>query len=331
MAVMVLALAGCERTAPELAISGPTMGTTYSIKVASAPEGVDAHALRAATDEVLARIDLSMSGYREDSEISRFNASPSTDWFEVSSDLASVVDYALEVSRASGGAFDITVGPLVAAWGFGAAGEPIDLPEAGRLADLKAHVGHEKLQARLQPAALRKSDAALTVDLNGIAPGYAVDLLTERLRAMHLAHFMIDIGGEVRAQGRNARGELWRIAVEKPIDAEPEPYAIVQLDDAAVTTSGEYRHYYDREGRRYSHTIDPRTGWPVEHSLAAVVVIGPTSMYTDAWTTALNVLGTEAGREFAQQHAMSVMFIDAAGGKLTSVVTPQFRPHIAVP
>lgn len=331
MAVVVLALAGCERAAPELAISGPTMGTTYSIKVASAPDTVDAHALRVAADAVLASIDLSMSGYREDSEISRFNASPSTDWYEVSSDLATVVDYALEVSRESGGTFDITVGPLVAAWGFGAAGEPIDLPDEARLADLKAHVGHEKLQARLKPPALRKSDAALKVDLNGIAPGYAVDLMAERLRSMKLAHFMIDIGGEVRAQGRNARGELWRIAVERPIDAEPEPYAIVQLDNAAVTTSGEYRAYYDRDGHRYSHTIDPRTGRPVEHSLASVVVIGPTSMYTDAWTTALNVLGTEAGRALAQKRDMPVMFIDLVGTELKSVVTPQFEPYIAVP
>jgi FAD:protein FMN transferase len=331
MAVAVLALAGCERAPPELAISGPTMGTTYSIKVASAPDTLDAHTLRVATDEVLARIDLSMSGYREDSEISRFNASPSTDWFEVSSDLATVVDYALEVSRDSGGTFDITIGPLVAAWGFGPAGEPIELPDEARLAEVKTHVGYVKLQARLDPPALRKSDPTIKVDLNGIAPGYAVDLMSERLRGLHSTNFMIDIGGEVRAQGRNGRGELWRIAVEKPIDVEPEPYAIVQLDDAAVTTSGEYRHYYDRDGHRYSHTIDPRTGRPVEHSLASVVVVGPTSMYTDAWATALNVLGTEAGRALAQKRAMPVMFIDVADGQLVSVATPQFKPYLAVP
>jgi thiamine biosynthesis lipoprotein len=333
LVLVALALVGCERAPPELAISGPTMGTTYSVKVASPPAAFDAHKLRVTTDEVLALIDLSMSGYRADSEVSRFNASPTTDWFEVSRDLATVVDYALQVSRDSGGSFDITVGPLVAAWGFGAsAGEPIDLPDEARLAELKTHVGYEKLEARLNPPALRKSDATSKVDLNGIAPGYAVDLLAERLRALQVAHFMIDIGGEVRAQGRNGRGELWRIAVEKPIDAEPEPYAIVQLDDAAVTTSGEYRHYYDRDGHRYGHTIDPRTARPVEHSLASVVVIGPTSMYTDAWTTALNVLGTEAGRELAQKRSMAVMFVDvAANGELVSVVTPQFQQHLATP
>lgn len=329
--VSVLWIAGCAEAPQELAISGPTMGTTYSIKVAAAPAGIDSRSLRVAADEVLARIDRSMSAYRDDSEISRFNASASTAWFEVSTDLATVVDYALRVSRESDGVFDITVGPLVAAWGFGAAGEPIDLPEDARLAELKARVGYRKLQTRLDPPALRKEHATLAVDLNGIAPGYAVDLLAERFKSMHLANFMIDIGGEVRALGKNARGEPWRIAVERPIDAEPEPYAIVQLDGAAVTTSGEYRHYYERDGRRYSHTIDPRTGRPVAHTLASVVVIGPTAMHTDAWATAFNVLGTEAGRALATKLGMPVLFIDAHGGQLRSIGTPQFATYLAQP
>jgi thiamine biosynthesis lipoprotein len=321
-------MGGCARAPQELAISGPAQGTTYSIKVASAPARVDAHALRIATDQVLDRIDRSMSGYRADSEISRFNASTSTDWFEVSSDLAIVVDYALEVSRESGGTFDITVGPLVTAWGFGEPGEPVELPDEAKLAELRAEVGYQKLEARLSPPALRKSDARVHVDLNGIAPGYTVDLLAERFRAMHLSHFMIDLGGEVRAQGRNARGEAWRIAVERPVDAEPEPYAIVKLHNASVTTSGEYRHYFDRDGHRYSHTIDPRTARPVEHSLAAVVVVGSTTMEVDAWATVLNVLGTEAGRELALKRGMPVMFIDVHGTELQSVTTPQFDSYV---
>lgn len=330
---MVLALASvvsaCARAPEELAISGPTMGTTYSIKVAEPPKGIDAAAVRSATNEVLERIDRSMSGYRVDSEISRFNGADSTDWFDVSADLATVVDAALQVSQQSGGAFDITVGPLVAAWGFGASGEPIDLPDDARLSALRTQVGYEKIHARLDPPALRKDAPALRVDLNGIAPGYAVDLLAQKLQAMAIRNFMIDIGGEVRAQGRNARGQLWRIAVERPIDAEPEPYAIVQLDNASVTTSGEYRHYFDRNGQRYSHTIDPRVGRPVSHSLASVVVVGSTSMYTDAWATAFNVLGTDEGHALATRLDMPVLFIDAGDGKLRSVTTPRFAPYLA--
>jgi FAD:protein FMN transferase len=324
-----IVVGACSRAPEELAISGPTMGTTYSIKVADPPKAIDAAAVRAAADEVLDQIDRSMSSYRADSEISRFNSAASTEWIDVSSDLAIVVDAALQVSRQSGGAFDITVGPLVAAWGFGVSGEPIDLPDDARLSEFRAHVGYEKLHARLDPPALRKGHPRLLVDLNGIAPGYAVDLLAQKLQAMPVQNFMIDIGGEVRAQGRNARGQLWRIAIERPIDAEPEPYAIVQLDHAAVATSGEYRHYFDREGRRYSHTIDPRTGRPVVHSLASVVVIGSTSMHTDAWATALNVLGAHEGHALASKLDMPVLFIDADGGKLRSVTTPRFAAYWA--
>ncbi len=329
VAALAIVVVSCGRAPRELAITGPTMGTTYSIKVADPPKGIDDAAIRDAANEVLERIDRSMSGYRADSEISRFNAAASTEWFEVSLDLATVVAAALQVSRQSNGAFDITVGPLVRAWGFGAEGEPIDLPAETQLAELRAHVGHEKLQARLSPPALRKADPVLLVDLNGIAPGYAVDLIAQRLQALSIQHFMIDIGGEVRAQGRNARGQSWRIAVERPIDAEPEPYAIVELDDASVTTSGEYRHYYDRKGHRYSHTIDPRTARPVEHTLAAVVVIGKTSMFVDAWSTAFNVLGTQAGHALATELDMPVLFIEADGDKLRSVTTARFEPYLA--
>jgi thiamine biosynthesis lipoprotein len=312
----------------ELDVSGPTMGTTYSIKVANPPDGISASTVQDATREILDRIDRSMSGYRVDSEISRFNSAASTEWFDVSSDLATVVDAALQVSQQSGGAFDITVGPLVAAWGFGASGEPIDLPDDARLSELRTHVGYEKLHARLNPPALRKDDPSLLLDLNGIAPGYAVDLLAQKLRDMGINNFMIDIGGEVRAHGRNARRQLWRIAVERPIDAEPEPYAIVELDNASVTTSGEYRHYYDRNGQRYSHTIDPRSGRPVSHSLASVVVIGSTSMHIDAWATALNVLGTQEGAALATKLDMPVLFIEADSGSLRSVTTPRFAPYL---
>ena len=326
---LAIVVTACSRSPEELAITGPTMGTTYSVKVADPPKGIDDATVRGAADEVLDLIDRSMSGYRVDSEISRFNSATSTEWFEVSSHLATVVDAALQVSQQSGGAFDITVGPLVAAWGFGASGEPIDLPDDARLSELRAHVGYEKLHARLNPPALRKDDPALRVDLNGIAPGYAVDLLAQKLRSMKAHNFMIDIGGEVRAEGRNAHGQLWRIAVERPVDAEPEPYAIVQLDNASVTTSGEYRHYFDRAGRRYSHTIDPRTSRPVVHNLASVVVVGSTSMFIDAWATALNVLGTEEGHALATKLDMPVLFIDADGGKLQSVTTPRFAPYLA--
>jgi thiamine biosynthesis lipoprotein len=314
--------------AEQLSLSGPTMGTIYTVKVVAPPHGLDAAALKATIDEVLARVDASMSGYRADSEVSRFNASSSTEWWSVSLDLEHVVKTAIDVSASSGGAFDITVGPLVDAWGFGASGEPTQLPDEPSLAELKQRVGATHLQTRVRPPALRKDIATLTIDLNGIAPGYAVDLLADRLLALGATRFMIDIGGEVRAHGRNARNEPWHIAIERPDAPDAEPYGVLQLDGLSVSTSGEYRSFYVRDGKRYSHTIDPRTGRPVDHTLASVVVIGPSCMLTDAWATAFNVLGTEQGLALANRLSMAVMFIEWQNGQLGSRATPSFGSHL---
>jgi len=322
-----VSLAACSSPAspPEIALAGPTMGTTYSVKVAAPPAGVDSNAVRVAIDDVLARIDLDMSGYRDDSTVSRFNASASTDWFEVSEDMMKVVSEALQVSELSNGALDITVAPLVNLWGMGPAGERAQLPADDEIQQALARTGYRKLQVRASPAALRKEIPELTIDLNAVAPGYAVDLLAARFASMGIENFMIDIGGEVRARGRNARDQVWRIAVERPIDAEEEPYAVLRLNDLSVTTSGEYRHYVMRDGHRYSHTIDPRTGRPVEHALASVVVAAGTALQADAWATALNVLGEKAGYALAQERNMAAMFIVAVDGELHNEMTESFR------
>lgn len=305
------------------------MGTTYTVKVAGAPAGIDASSLRVTIDEVLARIDVEMSGYRPDSQISRFNASDSTDWQLVSTDVARVVTIAEEVSALSGGAFDVTVAPLVNAWGFGAPGEPASLPDAGQLAGLRTTVGHGRLHARLDPPALRKEDARLAIDLNGIAPGFAVDEIAQRLAAAGVQNFMIELGGEVRARGRNGRGESWRVAVEQPIDLEQLPFAVLQLGDAAVATSGEYRHAYVRDGHRYSHTIDPATARPIEHEMGSVVVVAGEAAYADAWATALNVLGPERGYVLASERGIAAMFVLKQGGTWTARMTPGFGKYVA--
>jgi FAD:protein FMN transferase len=324
---LLAALAGCTKRSPELSLSGPTMGTVYSVKVADAPRGVDAAAVRTAIDEVLAEIDRGMSGYRGDSEIARFNASRSIDWFAVSPDVAAVVASALEISELSEGAFDVTVAPLVVAWGFGPEGARA-APDSGELAQISERVGFTKLHVRADPPALRKDVAELTVDLNGIAPGFAVDRLAERFIAMRIERFMIEIGGEVRARGLNSKEEPWRVAIERPVEVERSPFAIVQLEDAAVTTSGEYRNFYVRDGKRYSHTIDPRTARPIEHDLVSVVLIGSTATEADAWATALNVLGPKRGYELAQRRGLAAMFIEKEGSGWRSNVTPRFAPHL---
>jgi thiamine biosynthesis lipoprotein len=306
------------------------MGTTYTVKIARPPADIQAHDVRGVIDRELARIDKSMSGYRPDSELARFNASRSTTWFEVSADLAFVVQAALNVSEASGGAFDVTVSPLVQAWGFGATKSlPADLPDEAELQRLSAQVGYRKLQVRHMPPALSKAQPELTIDLNGIAPGFAVDRIAAGFDELGLQSYMIDVGGEIRVRGHNAAGEPWRIAIEEPLDgADRTPFAILQLEALAVATSGEYRHYYSRDGKRYSHTIDPRSGRPIEHDLASVVVVHPMAMYADAWGTAFNVLGAEPGYALAQRLGMSVMFIVNADGQRVQKSTSAMRPLV---
>ncbi|MFL6549803.1 MAG: FAD:protein FMN transferase [Povalibacter sp.] len=328
---MIILVAGCARRPDVIELSGPTMGTTYSVKIARPPRDLDAAKARIVIDDALALIDKQMSTYRADSEISSFNASRSTEWKNVSPDLARLVSASLIVSAESDGVMDITVAPLVNLWGMGPEGEREDLPTAAQISAARARVGYRHLSARNSPPSLRKTMPDLTIDLNAVAPGYAVDLLASRFMNMGVQNFMIDIGGEVAARGKNVEGSLWRIAVEKPVDGEPEPYAIVQLKDIAVTTSGEYRHYVIRKGHRYSHTIDPRTGRPVEHTLASVIVIAPTAFEADAWATALNVFGEEAGYSFALQRQMAAMFIVDVSGRLEPRMTPQFDQYLASP
>jgi thiamine biosynthesis lipoprotein len=323
-----LLAAGCDRSAPpEIVLSGPTMGTTYTVKVASAPARVDPATVRATIDDVLEHVDRSMSGYRVDSEVARFNASTSTDWCDVSTDLAAVVQTSLDISAASDGVFDITVAPLVAAWGFGPPGEPRALPSAEQIAQLETTVGYRKLHVRLAPPALRKDVAELSIDLNGIAPGFAVDRLAERLHALQIENYMIDIGGEIRAQGRNAHDEPWHIAVEHPVETQRTPYTGVWLDGAAVSTSGEYRAYYERDGRRYSHTVDPRTWRTLDREPGSVVVVAPLAAQADGWATALNVLGPRDGLALATQRHLPVLFIERNGSEWRSQATPEFERY----
>lgn len=301
------------------------MGTLYTVRVARPPAHVDAGLLRNVIDAELDKIDRVMSGYRPDSEVSRFNAATSTDWIEVAPELARVVAVAQEVSAQSAGAFDVTVAPLVRLWGFGPSkSEPVELPDGATLAAQRALTGYTKLHVRMEPAALRKDEPALTVDLNGIAPGFAVDQIARRFDELGIENYMIDIGGEVRLRGTNAQRQPWRIAVEHPVDTSAPPYAILALSDVSVTTSGEYRQFYARDGRRYSHTIDPRTGEPVAHTLASVVVVHPQAIYADAWATAFNVLGPEEGHALAKRLGIDVLFLTLQNGQLRERSAAQF-------
>jgi thiamine biosynthesis lipoprotein len=332
VAASLLVIACGGGAAPER-FHGPTMGTTYSIEVARRPATVGREKLQATIDEVLAETGRYLSTYAAASEISRFNAAATTEPVEVSEQLGSVVAIANEVSVASGGAFDITVGPLVRAWGFSEADAgAVTAPDAQQLARLRAEVGYDKLQLQTDRRALRKTVAGLQLDVNGIAPGYAVDRIAERFEALGVNDYLIELGGEVRAHGRSPAGRPWRVAIEAPLAGERKPYAVVELDGLGASTSGDYRDFRMVGGRRVSHTIDPRTGAPVTHELASVCVVDESTARADAYATALMVLGPEKGMQLANRLGLAALFIErsADGAGFTSQATPEFQ-HLRRP
>ena len=303
------------------------MGTTYSVTVATHPPAVSREAMQSVVDEVLDEVNRSLSTYDSRSEISRFNANATTDPVAVSPTLRAVAVIADEVSVATGGAFDITVGPLVQAWGFGVASPaPGSIPDPGAIDRLRSDVGFEGLELWADGRSLRKTVPGLQLDVNGIAPGYAVDLIAERFDAIGAHDYLVELGGEVRARGNSPAGRPWRVAVEAPLSGERKPYALVELDGLAVSTSGDYRDFRELNGRRFSHTINPRTGAPVANGLASVTVVHRSAAYADAYATAFMVLGQDEGMALAGRLGLAALFIErnANGQGFKERSTPAF-------
>jgi thiamine biosynthesis lipoprotein len=290
------------------------MGTTFSVTViAPRLDSARLLALRQAVQDVLRDIDVAMSTYRTDSELSRFNQHRSSEPYRLSSDLFEVFSLAHQVSVASGGAFDVTVGPLVDAWGFGPAGEPPALPSDLDVERLRERVGFRKLILDPRSSTIAKSIPDLQCDLSAIAPGYAVDKIAESLEQRRIDRYLIEVGGELRTRGLNADSQPWRIAIERPQPAPGSIQRIVALSGLALATSGDYRNTYERDGKRYSHTLDPHTGRPIENRLASASVIAPTCALADAWATALMALGPERALAAAEERQLPVLLLIYAG------------------
>lgn len=287
---------------------GDVMGTRYVVKVVAVLE--DSDGLRSEIAQTLGVVDQRMSTYKPASEISRFNAAEAGDYFPVSAEVVQVVSAAQDVSAASGGAFDVTIGPLVDVWGFGPQ-RRTEPPDADAIAAAQTRVGWEGLAVRTQPPALRKMQSQLRVDLSAIAKGFGVDQVARLLEARGFQRAMVEVGGEVRAHGTNGRGQLWQIGIERPeFGSDAAVFAVVALEDQAVATSGTYRNYYKAGDQRVAHLIDPRTGRPTEHRTVSVSVVADTAMAADAWATALHVLGAEAGLALATQRGLAALFIE---------------------
>ena len=329
---LLLALAcgghGCtstDRPAASHLFQGETMGTTFSVKVVGDLDDTRVEMLRSSITHTVEQIDAAMSTYREDSELTRFNQSRTNHPFPVSGDTLVVFQRAVEVSEQTGGAFDITVGPLVDAWGFGPEGQPDTFPSDDEIDRLLDRVGYRKLEIDPVTSTIRKLDPLVSCDLSALAKGFAVDRVSELLDTEGVMGYLVEIGGEIRTSGSNDLRRAWQVAIERPDPGTPAVYRLLALSDLALATSGDYRNYYQLDDRRISHTIDPRTGRPVSHGLASVSVIAPTCMEADAIATALEVLGPEDGYALAVEHGWAALLVGRReDGTLYDRETPAF-------
>lgn len=309
--------------------TGDAFGTTFTIKVALEDEADarDADVLDALSrqiPEAIERLNREMSLWDDDSELSRFNRSAGGEWFSVSPETLQVIDAALGIRKATDGAFDPTVRPLLALWSFGPGQRPRRIPEPAEIEAARALTG-VAIETREQPTpAIWKAETGVALDLNAIAKGFAVDVAAEIVASHHPRGYMVEIGGEVRTDGTKPDGAVWRIAIERPLAGNRAAATAIRLDGLSLATSGDYRNYFEVNGQRFSHTIDPRTGRPISHNLASVSVIAETCMEADAWATALMVLGPEAGYELATRSQVAALFFIRESEVYRTQATPGF-------
>ena len=250
-----------------------------------------------------------MSRYHTDTEVSRFNRSTSTDWFSVSPDVVTVVQAAIAINAQSGGTFDITVAPLVDLWGFGPACRPGRIPTSAEIAAVRENVGSQLLEVRASPPALRKRRPEVQLDLNGIAPGFAVDRIAECLERRGVTNYLIRLDGHIRTHGHVIDGRPWRVGIDRPTELPSGVQLAIELGDAALSTSGDYRHFFEHDGRRYSHIIDPRTGAPADHAATCVSIVADNCLTADAWAKALMVLGPTDGVRLADERGIAAYYV----------------------
>lgn len=318
-------LFGCTPDKPDvltLELSGKTMGTTFSVKVVSDNELPDAKQVLADINATLIEVNRQMSTYQGDSELSQFNQHESTSTFPVNRDLAFVVDEAIRIGRLSEGAFDVTIGPLVNLWGFGPDGRPNRVPSNVDISNARQRMGQKELI--VTDEGLVKLKPELYVDLSALAKGFGVDKVAQLLESKGLQNYMVEIGGELRLKGKNASGVNWRIVIEKPSEFGHENQRLISPGDMAIATSGDYRNYFEVDGVRYAHIIDPVTARPVTHKLASVTVLHPSSMTADGFATALSVMGPEKAMILAKQQELAVMLVVYTDAGFVEKHSPEF-------
>lgn len=310
-------------------LDGKTMGTFWRVSVIGVDEA-KAQALRAKVQAQLDADDHLLSTWKNDSALMRFNHAADTRPWPVSEAMADIVTLSLRIGAKTHGAMDITVGPLVNLWGFGPDKQPVATPDAQAIAAAKARTGLQHLQVINQSGRqfLQKDIPDLFVDLSTVGEGYAADHLARLMEQEGISRYLVSVGGALVSRGMNGEGKPWRVAIQKPTDQENAVQAIVDINGHGISTSGSYRNYYELDGKRISHVIDPQTGQPITHKLVSVTVIAPTALEADGWDTGLMVLGPEKAQQVVREQGLAVYMIVKEGEGFKTWMSPQFRTFL---
>lgn len=331
-------LAGCQ---PEVVkITGPTMGSHYQISYVRAGKAPAPEVVKAEVEKILAELDRDVSTYRDDSAVARFNAAPAGTCMAMPGNALTLAGFANQLRRGSEDAYDITMLPVLDAWGFGPKAarqqpsqgeltvealqqspETPPVPSQQTLTELRAQVGQQHLSIRGQELC---KQAPVQIDFNSIAAGLAIDAIGNALGAQGIENYLIDVTGEIKGQGKKPDGSPWRVAIEAPVDNARQIQRIIALNGQTISTSGDYRQYREVAGQRLSHVIDPRTLTPITHRLAAVTVVHPLGVLSDGYSTLLMVLGPEAGYRYARDKGLAALFVTREGEGFQSRSTPEF-------
>ncbi len=326
LSTALLSLSACwPESAPEsVRIEGSTMGTTYHITVVDGPDGMDSQKLTEIAEGALAAILAHVNNWDPTSEVSEFSASASTDPVEISPELQAVMAEANRINALSGGKFDVTLAPLIDLWGFGPKkpGEPI--PSDGEIAAALETVGQaDKLI--LGDGTLQKAMPGVSLNLSAIAKGQGIDAVADAIAAAGATRYLVEIGGDLVSRGLNAQDEPWVIGVERPDAASQTVEVVIPVTDLGLATSGDYRNYFEQDGIRYSHIIDPTTGRPITHTTASVTVLADTAMAADGLATALLAMGEGEAMPLAEAEDIPVMFITRKDGEFVTSSSSSFR------
>ena len=328
--VVLAVLSGCTKDVgvQSVHLSGATMGTTYHVTVVSDVEIENVAVLQAQIDESLRRLNQQVSTYIDDSEINGLKKVPINEWVTISKSVEDILVTSLMVSEWSGGAFDVTLRPLIDLWGFGPSKSLDQVPDAGTINSALLGVGFNHLQLDTEQHQLRRK-APVDLDFSAVAKGYGVDQVAAVLEQNGVTNYLVEIGGEMRLRGHSAKGKPWMIAVERPqTNLTQQVYKAISLTDIAMATSGDYRNYFEQNGQRYSHTIDPRTGRPITHNLASVTVLHSSAAMADALATAFSVMGVEQARLLANSKGIAALFISKEEDGFSERSSDAFKPYL---